>query len=67
MYEKDLRRQKNHQRVSIRQSISDAFDRECIKIKRPMSHIIEDLIIEWIAKQVSNKERDPGMVEEHQL
>ncbi len=51
---------------SIRQSISDAFDRECIKIMRPGSHIIEDLIIEWIAIQVSNMERDPVMVGDQQ-
>ncbi len=52
---------------SIRQSISDAFDRECIKIQRPGSHIIEDLMAEWISKQVSNKDRDLVMVGEQKL
>jgi len=44
--------------VSIRHSINDAFDRECVRIGRPMSHIIEDLIIEWIKKQIGRDENE---------
>ncbi len=44
--------------VSLRQSINDAFDRECVRIGRHMSHIIEDLIIEWLKKQIRSDENE---------
>jgi len=44
--------------VSLRQSINDAFDRECVRIGRPMSHIIEDLLIEWLKKQIGSDENE---------
>ena len=39
-------------------SINDAFDRECVRIGRPMSHIIEDLLIEWLKKQIGSDENE---------
>ena len=53
--------------ISIRHSVSDAFERECLKIKRPMSHIIEDLIIGWISNQVSLTNKDFKHCKESEL
>ena len=44
--------------ISLRQSVNDAFDRECVRIGRPMSHIIEDLIIEWLKKHIRSDENE---------
>ena len=44
--------------ISLRQSIKDTFDRECVRIGRHMSRIIEYLIIEWLKKQIGSDENE---------